>query len=139
MYYCTTLDKTVRASDIGFRSDNSTANGPPSNYLAELTGSPQVFEPWQRTYLRWVRTYARIVCRRECVRPTCVNVLYKREKKGEGISFLWKRPLITTPTRNPEQLQLVTLNLLGPTLYCREINSLNPNGNFDRVNYKEWL
>jgi len=41
----------------------------------------------------------------------------KKEKKGERILFLRKRPLITKPTRNPEQLQLVTFNLLGPTLY----------------------
>lgn len=41
----------------------------------------------------------------------------KKRKKGERILFLRKRPLITKPTRNPEQLQLVTFNLLGPTLY----------------------
>lgn len=95
----------LQETDIGFRSDNSTANGPLSNYLAELTGSPQVFGPWRWTEL--------------CVwaMGAWCEGRKKRKKKGEGILFLWKRPLITKPTRNPEQLQLVTFNLLGSTLY----------------------
>lgn len=48
----------------------------------------------------------------------------KEKKKGEGILFLRKRPLITKPTRNPEQLQLVTFKPAGPDViqvYNREI------------------
>lgn len=99
-----------RPSDIGFRSDNSMANGSPSNYLAELTARGLTTSLWTVT-----TTWPMYVC---------VGTRNKKKKKGKKRwrDFVSAKTTFNydAGTRNPEQLQLVTLNLLWARRYTTE-------------------